>query len=170
MLEPVGAVVEADWPEAAALWDTFTVSQGAQVYDVHAERVASAPQLFDEEVLDRLRSAARVSGWRYVRALRERERAREAVTALLRGYAALALPTTPLPAPRIGQREVLVDGTETAVRSALLSLTSEWNVVGAPALSVPAGTVAGLPVGLQLVGAEGGEGTLFDLAERVNPG
>ncbi|WP_017598937.1 amidase [Nocardiopsis lucentensis] len=169
-LDPVDEVVEVDWPASAMLWDTFTAVQGAQAYDVHAERVARDPHLFDPEVLERLRSAARVPGWRYVRALRERERAREETAALLRGYDALALPTVPVTAPRIDQRRVSVGGTEARVGPMLLSLTSPWNVVGAPALSVPAGTVSGLPVGLQLVGAEGGEGLLFSLAEQVERG
>ncbi|WP_304454267.1 amidase [Nocardiopsis sp. YSL2] len=169
-LGPVDEVVEADWPEAAMLWDTFTAIQGAQAYDVHAERVERDAHLFDPEVLERLESAAGVPGWRYVRALRERDRARREMAELLRGYDALALPTVPLTAPRIGRRRVSVGGAETEVRSALLSLTSPWNVVGSPVLSVPAGTVSGLPVGLQLVGAKGGEDALFELAGQVERG
>jgi aspartyl-tRNA(Asn)/glutamyl-tRNA(Gln) amidotransferase subunit A len=56
------------------------------------------------------------------------------------------------------------------VRAGLLSLTSPWNVLGVPAISVPAGLVDGLPVGLQLVAAPGGEGLLLALADRLTAG
>jgi amidase len=45
------------------------------------------------------------------------------------------------------------------------STTSQFNVSGHPALSVPCGTVDDLPVGLQLVGARFDERTLFRVAD-----
>jgi aspartyl-tRNA(Asn)/glutamyl-tRNA(Gln) amidotransferase subunit A len=54
------------------------------------------------------------------------------------------------------------------VRDALLGLTLAWSVTGMPALSIPAGLVDGLPVGLQLVAPAGGEDLLLRIAERVD--
>jgi aspartyl-tRNA(Asn)/glutamyl-tRNA(Gln) amidotransferase subunit A len=59
---------------------------------------------------------------------------------------------------------VPVGRVDLEVRAALLSLTSPWNLAGVPALSVPAGYVDGLPIGLQLVTAPGREAALFALA------
>ena len=43
-----------------------------------------------------------------------------------------------------------------------------WNVVGWPAISIPAGTTdSGLPIGAQLLGPEGGEAVLLELAGSV---
>ncbi len=77
------------------------------------------------------------------------------------------MPTAPTVATDIDQRAHVIDGQAVEVRSALLSLTCPWNLTGHPALTVPAGMVEGLPVGLQLVGMPGRERLLFDLADRI---
>lgn len=161
------AVEDVALPDADGVRAAFSAIQDSEAYAVHADRVEQRPELFDPEVLDRLRHAARTPGWRYVRAVADRPRLREETSALLDRYDLLALPTTPIVAPALGEREVEVDGRPTAVRPALLALTSPWNLLGLPALSVPAGVVAGLPVGLQLVTGPGHEDRLFALASRI---
>ncbi|GAA2166890.1 amidase [Actinomadura napierensis] len=138
----------------------FAAIQDSEAYEVHVERVADAPELYQPVTLDRLRRAGETPGWRYVRASRERARFVEEAAALLRRHDVLALPTVPITAPEIGRLECGLG----PVQPALLSLTCPWNVLGLPALSVPAGTVGGLPVGLQLVTAAGREELLFALA------
>ncbi|MBO2460030.1 amidase [Actinomadura violacea] len=155
----------AERVDLRALRRVFAAIQDSEAYDVHAERVAVSPELYQRVTLDRLRHAERVPGWRYVRASRERARFVEEAVALLRRYDVLALPTVPITAPEIGTRECELG----PVQPALLSMTCPWNVLGLPALSVPAGTVRGLPVGLQLIALAGDEDLLFQLAERTTP-
>jgi aspartyl-tRNA(Asn)/glutamyl-tRNA(Gln) amidotransferase subunit A len=143
----------------------FIAIEFSEAYDVHAERIAAAPGLYLPATLGRLEESGRMPGWRLVRALRERERYVREIAALLDRYDYLAMPTMPVTAPEIGATE-----TEFGPLTALLvSLTSPWNVLGLPALSVPAGTVGGLPVGAQLVTRRGGESILFEAAERLAP-
>ncbi|MGI5489532.1 amidase [Microtetraspora malaysiensis] len=149
------------------LREGFTAIQSGEAAAVHAGRMAETPDLFDPEVLERLRGAAAVPAWRYVRALRTRPLLAEAVDGLFERHDVLALPTVPLTAPFLGQRETELDGTPMAVRDALLALTSMWNLLGLPALTVPAGTVDGLPVGLQFLCRAGDEGLLFDAAALI---
>ncbi|MEU8394912.1 amidase [Nonomuraea sp. NPDC048892] len=151
----------------AELRETYLAIQSCETAAVHAERLERAPELFDDEVLERLRVAAELPGWRYVRALEARRRLAETVGALFERHDVLALPSVPIVAPPVGAREVEVDGRAVAVRPALLALTSPWNVLGFPALTVPAGTVDGLPVGLQLVCRPGDEPLLFEAAARA---
>ncbi|MEU8248853.1 amidase [Nonomuraea sp. NPDC048916] len=152
---------------AGELLETYTAIQSSETAAVHAGRLAEAPELFDPEVLERLRVATEMPGWRYVRAMGARSRLAEVVAGALFGrHDVLALPTVPLTAPLLDQRETELDGRPVAVRAALLALTSPWNVLGLPALTVPAGTVDGLPVGLQFVCRPGREHLLFEAAAR----
>ncbi|MGI5326170.1 amidase [Actinomadura nitritigenes] len=153
----------AERVELRELRRVFAAIQDSEAYEVHAERVADAPELYQPATLDRLRRAGETPGWRYVRASRERARFMDEAAGLLRRHDVLALPTVPITAPEIGQAECALG----RVQPALLSLTCAWNVLGLPALSVPAGTVGGLPVGLQLVTGAGREDLLFALAGRL---
>ncbi|MEO3887764.1 amidase [Nonomuraea sp. B5E05] len=177
-----GAEEEVRLPAGAGgeLRETYTTIQSCEAAAVHADRLADAPELFDAEVLDRLRAAEEVPGWRYVRAMAARERLARTVGELFGRHDVLALPAVPMTAPPIGQREAVLDGEKIAVRAALLAYTSPWNVLGLPALTVPAGLVdgpdspngpmdspSGLPVGLQLVCRPGQERLLFEVAARL---
>ncbi|MDF2709480.1 MAG: amidase [Nonomuraea muscovyensis] len=154
-------------PPLDELRDDFVAIQSSEAYAIHADRVADRPDRYDPEVLDRLKAAARVPGWRYVRAMAARDRHRARLDALFERFDLLASPTVGVTAPLLGERVVAVDGAEHPVRDTLLAFTSPWNVVGHPALSIPAGTVSGLPVGLQLVCPPGRERLLFDVAAVV---
>ncbi|SDJ81015.1 aspartyl-tRNA(Asn)/glutamyl-tRNA(Gln) amidotransferase subunit A [Nonomuraea maritima] len=164
--EQLGAKDEVRLPDGAfeELRETYTVVQSCEAAAVHAERMEQAPERFDPEVLERLRLAAELPGWRYVQAMEARTRLAALTDVLFARHDVVALPTVPVVAPHLDSREMEADGRAFAVRAALLSLTSPWNVLGLPALTVPAGTVDGLPVGLQLVCRPGDEAFLFATA------
>jgi aspartyl-tRNA(Asn)/glutamyl-tRNA(Gln) amidotransferase subunit A len=78
---------------------------------------------------------------------------------------ALVLPTTPITAPLIGQEVIQLNGQDYATRALLLRPNRPANLAGVPAISVPCGfTPAGLPVGLQLIGAVADEHLLLQIA------
>ncbi|GHF18295.1 amidohydrolase [Amycolatopsis deserti] len=159
----LGDLPEVAVPQAEALRAAYSTIQGSEAYAVHADRFTAAPGLFGEEVRERLRAGGEIRGWEYVRARELRDRARGEVLNLLREHGILALPTVPFPAPLLDARA----GELGDVRAALLSLTSPWSVLGLPAVSVPAGLVGELPVGLQLVGPPGSEHQLLTIAEHL---
>ncbi|MNK27755.1 Glutamyl-tRNA(Gln) amidotransferase subunit A [compost metagenome] len=148
---------------ARALQTALGAIQRAEAYEVHAERVEDQPEKFDPEVLERLRASRGVQGWEYVRALKERARLQAEFARLFQDVDVLALPTVAITAPALQQRSVAGPGSA-GVRETLLGLTNPWNVLGLPAISLPAGWVNGLPVGLQLVAAAGADEALLALA------
>ncbi|GAB7013256.1 Asp-tRNA(Asn)/Glu-tRNA(Gln) amidotransferase subunit GatA [Halolamina salina] len=96
----------------------------------------------------------------YARAQRARELVTAGVDEALAAVDVLAGPTTPMVAPAWDGDSYLEDSTlDEAVRT-----TGPFNLTGHPAVSVPCGTIDGLPVGLQFVGPRGGDATALRAA------
>jgi len=81
------------------------------------------------------------------------------------GVASVALPTSPVPAWKFGEK------ADPVAMYAADIFTVPVNLAGVPALSVPMGTVArdgiDLPVGFQIIGAHGDEETLFTIGNDI---
>jgi aspartyl-tRNA(Asn)/glutamyl-tRNA(Gln) amidotransferase subunit A len=104
----------------------------------------------------------------YLAGLRYRGRFVALVEELLGGRDALLLPTIPVVAPERTSRALrLGDGSEVGVQVALTALPGAFNCSGSPVVSVPAGLVDGLPVGVSLVGKIGGDYELLRVATAV---
>ena len=149
------------------LFALFSTIQSHEAYRVHANHLETDAHLIDAEVLARLRAGEQVSAAAYDSAIAGRARFCDLVDRLLGEADVIALPTVPVAAPLIGERALQVAGEALEVRATLLALTSPWNLAGVPALSVPAGTVDDLPVGVQLVTRPGKEDLLFDVARAI---
>ena len=152
---------------AGELFSAFSTLQSSEAYAEHADILSRHCNDVDPEVIGRLERGRDLPAWQYVQATRDRDTLRAEIASLFGRFDVLALPTAPTVATDIDQRAHVIDGQAVEVRSALLSLTCPWNLTGHPALTVPAGMVNGLPVGLQLVGMPGRERQLFDLAHRI---
>jgi aspartyl-tRNA(Asn)/glutamyl-tRNA(Gln) amidotransferase subunit A len=76
----------------------------------HATWVRTRPGEYQRDVIERLRAGAFVTGVQYVRAQQLRVVARREVDAALARRDVLLAPTVPITAPRLGQREVSIDG------------------------------------------------------------
>jgi aspartyl-tRNA(Asn)/glutamyl-tRNA(Gln) amidotransferase subunit A len=162
----IGDTVELGFV-AGELFSVLSTLQSSEAYSEHADTLLCHRDDIDPEVIDRLERGRDMPAWQYLVATRQRDALRAAVAELFRRFDVLAMPTAPTVATGIDQRAHVIDGQAVEVRSALLSLTCPWNLTGHPALTVPAGMLSGLPVGLQLVGVPGRERLLFDLATRI---
>ncbi len=102
----------------------------------------------------------------YRTAMIARERIRADARAAFETVDAIATPTTPSPAFRVGEKT-----TDPLAMYLEDVFTVSANIIGVPALSVPCGTVMReadtLPVGLQLMAPERAETTLFALGAAV---
>jgi amidase len=92
-----------------------------------------------------------------------RREARARLMHLLADSAILCLPTTPFPAPEKGQAISALD----VVRDRITCLAAHGGLTGVPQVSIPGGTVTGLPVGLSIIGAHGEDAMLVAVAKAV---
>jgi amidase len=78
----------------------------------------------------------------------------------------LCLPTTPFPAPRKG---LPLTSLET-LRARLTCLAAHGGLTGVPQVSLPGAEVGGLPVGLSVLAARGGDAALVAVAKTMEAG
>ena len=122
---------------------------------------------YSEDVRVRLELGTKVPATAYLQALETREKfIQQFHLALAEAKLdALVVPTTPIAAPLIGEEITPVGGKDCSTRALLLRLNRPANLAGVPAISVPCGfTKAGLPVGLQFIGATTDENLLLWIA------
>lgn len=136
-------------------------------YHQHASWFPSRSADYGEDVRTRLELGAKVSATAYLQAMQLRDSFIEQFHAAMAkaNVDALVIPTTPIPAPLIGEENTTVCGTNHPTRALLLRNNRPANLGGLPAISIPCGfTPDGLPLGLQLVGSVTDEALLLRIA------
>ncbi len=138
----------------------------------HAGWLRERPDDYGDDVRTLLELGTTLHAVDYVQAQRLRAQSRSALLASLAGVDALVLPTTTITAPPLGERAVALAGGVRGDRVAELTrFACVASAAGLPALSLPCGfDGAGLPVGLQLIGAPFAEALLLRLGHAYEQG
>ncbi|MGA9774558.1 MAG: amidase family protein [Candidatus Dormiibacterota bacterium] len=154
--------VELDGHGLAQLDSLFDPIFMFEAWRVHGDRVQADPGHFGPETLRLLEAAAQVSEASYLEARRRREELLPALNAQLAACDLLITPAVPFVAP------ATTPPVDTPEGEAEAMFTRVFNVVGAPAITLPCGwTAAGLPVALQVAGAVGSDWQLLSDAAAV---
>lgn len=161
-------VIPMDIPETrqAARANGLMVQSDAAAF--HQERLATQPDAFGADVLQRLQTGAALTSTEYILARRTQSEFRRRCELLFENIDILITPATPVTAPPIEGP----DAIEQARR--LTRFTAPFNLAGLPAISLPAGfsgeessgeqahsAQEELPVGMQLVAPAWAEARLL---------
>ena len=126
-----------------------------EVAEVHAELWRDHRAEYGENVAVKLERAFRVDDAAAAAAARARELYRERIEELTAGCDLILTPTLKMVAPPAGAGDL-------ALRRDVVRLTFPWNVLGWPALALPAGPAElGLPASVQLIGRPGDDASVL---------
>jgi aspartyl-tRNA(Asn)/glutamyl-tRNA(Gln) amidotransferase subunit A len=126
----------------------------------HLEHMEQHADQIGTDVLTRFKWGLEVTGVEYALARRTQVEWRHKLTQLFESIDALVLPATPFPATRIDESDPVV-----LSKGNLTRFTRMFNLTGNPAIVLPCGRTAdGLPIGLQIVGAQWQEEKILQIA------
>jgi aspartyl-tRNA(Asn)/glutamyl-tRNA(Gln) amidotransferase subunit A len=161
-------VADAELPAAKELFELYRKGGivSAELYAFLSAELPDWLETLDPRVCRRMDASKELPAWDYLQ-----RKARYAALALdaahsLAGIDALVSPTVPITPPPVAD----VADDEVYARTNLLALrnTCPASFLGLCAVTIPAGRdAAGMPVGLQLVGAPGSETRLLAIAMRL---
>ena len=159
-------VAFADAARARSAAMIITACEGAER---HRSDLRTRAREFDPMTRDRFLAGALLPAGAYLTAQRFRRWFRNEVSTVLESVDVVVAPTTPFPAPQIGQREAVVDGETVPTQAYLGCFTQPLSFIGLPVVSVPvaAGAEGALPLGVQLVAAPHREALLVRVAAEL---
>jgi aspartyl-tRNA(Asn)/glutamyl-tRNA(Gln) amidotransferase subunit A len=136
----------------------------AEAYSYHRDRIATTPELYQAETLDRVQGGARIDSTTYQASQRVLDQVRQSISRVFDTIDLLITPTTPGASLTIA--DLVADpATLRSKEVTTLRNTRPFNLLGLPSLSIPCGfTRDGLAIGMQITGPRGGEAAVLRLA------
>jgi aspartyl-tRNA(Asn)/glutamyl-tRNA(Gln) amidotransferase subunit A len=165
-LADLGAtIIDVKMPRVEAGMEAALTILKAEATAYHEQWLASRPDDYRPDVRARLEQGLAVRGVEVGRAWQTRRQLMRDFEGLFEQADLFATPMCGIPAPRLGQRQVELNGQTVPVMAPLTRFTRVFNLTGLPAISVPCGFSAdGLPLGLQLAGPAFDEATVLRAA------
>jgi aspartyl-tRNA(Asn)/glutamyl-tRNA(Gln) amidotransferase subunit A len=163
MLEREGAtIVQVELPDQRQLTAACQLVLAVEAAAFHKRWMIERPQDYGPQVLMRLQNGLAIPAVSYLEAMRWRGPALAAHVAATSVVDAVLAPVAPVAAPTIAESDVGNSPDAEAVIQRLTRFTRPVNYLGLPSLAIPCGfTKAGLPVGMQLIGASFDEAMLL---------
>ena len=150
------------------IFDSWRAIRLGESAAVHEQWIKTRRGDYGGNVIVMLEKGMEITAVEYIKAHKMRREIRTAFLNAMKGYDALLVPTTIIPAPLLDQNTVDINGDSIEVYQALSRLTTVFDITGLPVLNVPAGFVEveknKLPIGVQLVGKPFDEETLLRIS------
>jgi AtzE family amidohydrolase len=146
-----GSVRKLSLPEAHRARAAAFCITGTTAAALHMERLKARPQDFDPATRDRLLAGALLPAVVLARAQRFRRWFAEQALALFQQVDILLAPATPVVAPYIGQKTLMLGGVEVPARPNIGLYTQPISFIGLPVVAVPLWTRQSLPIGVQII-------------------
>ena len=160
--EVVDVTLPVDCAEVFRAWAAIALFDAVAV---HRDHLAEAPEKLMPDVRARLELGYDYSQDARDEARRVQQSTIAAMDTFMADFAALATPTSLMPAAPIEDPSLIIDGEAVSGVAAYARLTRFAAFTGQPAISLPCGFSAdGLPLGLQLIGSRWGERGLLGVA------
>lgn len=134
--------------------------------DLHSKPLRTRPMDFDPAVRDRLLAGLMLPAETAYQVRRARRRLMDEALQLFQHCDVLLAPATPCRAPEIGQDAITIEGREVSVRANLGLYTQPISFIGLPVIAAPV-RVAGLPIGIQIIGPPWREDLIFQAAAHL---
>ncbi|WP_428952540.1 amidase [Streptomyces sp. cg35] len=165
VLEDLGCTVAEDCPDLDGADDVFLTLRAHTFQHAFGRYLAASRDALKPSLVRNIEQGQKLSGADLSRARAEHTRLHLAAVAFFERYDVLIAPVSQVaPFDVESEYPTLVDGQQQHTYLDWMRSAYLLSVLGAPALSVPAGfTAAGLPVGLQIVGPPRAERTVLEV-------
>jgi amidase len=151
-------------PDGLDGWrEVFRVMQAREVWQTYGEFVTANRPRLGPGIWERMQFAAVVTERDFADASKQRTRIRARISKLAQPGTVLALPSAPCIALPL---DTSAEDLE-VFRKRAMRLTCIAGLSGLPQISIPAGLIAGCPVGLSFIGWAGGDEVLLALAGKL---
>lgn len=133
----------------------------AEASTVHHENLVARSEDFAPDVRAQLQVGELISAVDYLQAQQVRRQLKQEFSAALADVDVLLTPSMPVLTADVGQQMVELNGRELPLASQFTRFCVPTNLTGHPSMTVPAGVVDGLPVGVQVIGRAFDEATVL---------
>jgi AtzE family amidohydrolase len=149
----VGAKGEVDIPDVARARAAAFLITNAEGSALHLDNLRRHADDFDPDTRDRFLAGAMLPASWYIAAQRFRRHFADTMNALFADFDVILAPSTPMSAPLLGQKTMMLGGREVPLRANIGIFTQPISFIGLPVAAVPVREEGNMPYGVQVIAA-----------------